>query len=183
MENSHPPGQDAAFRSLWARLRSYLRTRLTREDADDVLQTTFYKLLKTDELLRPTEWVAAWLFRVAKNEIIDLARKKKEVSFADYLSNAQHEFFEDALGVMLQTPETPEDEQLKILFWDEVKAALNALPAEQRFVFERTEFEGQSFKALSEETGIPQNTLLSRKRYAILRLRAQLEALRAAVHR
>ncbi|MEG6550543.1 sigma-70 family RNA polymerase sigma factor [Desulfocurvibacter africanus] len=178
MGNERQFVQETVFRSHWKRLRAYLRKRLSPEDAEDVLQTAFYRLVKMDDFLQPAEWISAWLFRVVKNESIDLARKKKEISFADYLSDEQHESFDDALGAMLQESRTPEDEQLRSLFWEEFEAALADLPEKQRFVFERTELKGQSFKELSEETGVAQSTLITRKRYAVLRLRERLEALR-----
>lgn len=178
MGNERQFVQETVFRSQWKRLRTFLRKRLTPEDAEDVLQTAFYRLVKMDDSLQPMEWISAWLFRVVKNESIDLARKKKEITFADYLSAEQHESFDDALGAMLQEPRTPEDEQLRTLFWKEFEDALADLPEEQRVVFERTEFKGQSFRELSEETGVAQSTLISRKRYAVLRLRERLKSLR-----
>lgn len=168
---------EAIFLKQYGRLRQFLRKRLSHEDAEDVLQTTFYRLIKADSLLYSAEWVVAWLFRVAKNEIVNLSRKKKEVTFTDFF-NDDEQSFEDVLMLMLEEQSTSEDEQLRAFFWQELESALSELPEEQRFVFERTEFKGQSYKELAEETGTAQNTLISRKYYAVSKLRERLQGLR-----
>ncbi len=169
------------FQKRYQQLQVFLRKRLQPEDAEDVIQTAFYKLVKADQDLLSPDWILAWLYRVASNESIDLLRKNKPIPFADHLSQEQHEFFDDTLAMMLASDDNPENEMLRDLFWTEFEATLNELPQEQRQAFEQTELLGNSFKKLSEETGVPVNTLISRKRYAVLRLRERLEKWRQEI--
>ena len=175
------PLPPAAFRRLYRKLQAFLRRRVPQDEVEDVIQTVLYRLVKADHTILAPDMMLAWLYRVAGNEAVDLLRKKKPVPFADILTAEQHDCFDEALGVMLADYTLPEDEMLRSLFWDEFEAALCSLPEEQRFVFEQTEFLGESYKSLSAETGIPVNTLISRKRYAVLRLRERLEEVRQII--
>src|ERR1039458_2499840 len=154
-----------------SRLRNFIRKRVPNEaDVEDLLQEVFYELVEANRLLMPIDYVTGWLFRVARNRITDLFRKKKPVSFSDAA-------FEDEDGELLEIEDLltssdvgPEALCLRNMLLDELDAALDELPAEQREVFVAHEFEGRSFKELSAETGVGVNTLLARKRYAVLHL-------------
>jgi RNA polymerase sigma factor (sigma-70 family) len=154
------------FRREQGRLRSFVRKRVDNEgDAEDILQDVFSALVEADWLTRPVEQAGAWLFRVARNRIVDFFRKKRPVQFED-------EGIED----LLPSPDAgPDAAYLRSLLWEELEQALAELPEEQRAVFIAHEIEGRSFKELSAETGVSVNTLLSRKRYAILHLRERLK--------
>ena len=159
-------------------LSAFIRGRTAvRDDADDILQEVTYQLIKVEQ---PVENVAAWLFRAARNEIIDRSRKKREFSLsADSADNQDDELFlEDELAeTLFGVPQSPEEQYLSELVWDELETALSELPAAQRDAFEKTELEGYSFKALSEETGVSVQALLSRKHKAVLYLRTRLHVL------
>jgi RNA polymerase sigma factor (sigma-70 family) len=159
-----------------ARLRNFIRKRVPFEaDVEDLLQEVFFELVRANRLLMPVEFVTGWLYSVARNRITDLFRKKKPVSFTDAA-------FEDEEGEQLDFEEFlissdagPEEQYLRSLLLDELEAALATLPAEQREVFVAHEIEGRSFKELADETGVNINTLLARKRYAVLDLRERLQ--------
>jgi RNA polymerase sigma factor (sigma-70 family) len=159
-----------------SRLRNFIRRRVPdQRDAEDVLQDVFYRLVEANRLLMPIDHVTGWLFRVARNRITDLFRKKKPELFSDAAS-------EDEEGESLQiedllpSPDAgPEALYFRNLLLDELELALDELPDEQREVFVAHELEGRSFKELAEETGVSVNTLLSRKRYAVLHLRERLQ--------
>ena len=158
-----------------ARLGHFIRRRVPNEaDAEDLLQEVFSKLVEANRLLMPIENVTGWLFRVARNGIADLFRRKKP----EPLSDAAVELEDgDALRIedLLPSPDSgPEALYVARVLLEELEIALDELPAEQRAVFLAHELEGRSFKELSEETGVNVNTLLSRKRYAVLHLRARL---------
>src|SRR5690348_2276992 len=161
-----------------SRLRGFIRRRvLDPLDAEDVLQDVFYKLVEANRLLMPIEHVTGWLFRVARNRITDLFRKKKPQSFADAKA-------EDESGELLQnedllpSPEAgPEAVYVRNMLLEELALALEELPDEQREVFVGHELEGPSFKEMAEESGVSVNTLLSRKRYAVRRLRERLRSI------
>jgi RNA polymerase sigma factor (sigma-70 family) len=161
-----------------SRLRNFIRRRVPDPgDAEDVLQDVFYELVEANRLLMPIEHVTGWLFRVAKNRITDLFRKKKPERFSDAETlDDDHESLqlEDLLP---STDVGPEDLLLRNAVLDELEAALDELPEEQRSVFIAHELEGKSFKEISAETGVSVNTLLSRKRYAVLHLREQLQSI------
>ena len=153
------------------RLHAFIRTRVSQaEDADDILQEVFYQLAEADRLMKPIDQLTAWLFTVARNRITDLYRKKKPESMPEILDNE-----EDSLRVisnfLFDDGNTHETEMLRSVFWTELESALAELPPEQREVFELTELEGLSFKEIAAQKGIPMNTLISRKRYAVLHLR------------
>ena len=155
------------------RLRSFIRSRvLDSGDAEDVLQDVFYELIQAYRLLKPAEEVTAWLFRVARNRITDIFRRRKADSLSE--SDAQDE---DSLTLedLLPSPDAgPEAVYARNLLYEALDEALDELPEEQREVFIEHEFEGRSFKELAAETGTSVNTLLSRKRYAVLHLRERL---------
>jgi len=161
-----------------SRLRNFIRRRVPDPlDAEDILQDVFYKLVEANRLLMPIEHVTGWLFRVARNRITDLFRKKKPQSFADAKA-------EDESGELLQiedllpSPEAgPEAVYVRNMLLEELELALEELPDEQREVFVGHELEGRSFKEMAEETSVSVNTLLSRKRYAVLRLRERLRSI------
>src|SRR5580698_5758626 len=156
------------------RLRSFIRKRvLDTADAEDVLQDVFYELIAAYRLMKPMEQVTAWLYRVARNRITDLFRRQKAVSLNDPIADDDESLaFED----LLPTPDAgPDAIYARNLLLEALDAALDELPANQREVFVAHELLGRSFKELSEETGVSVNTLLSRKRYAVLHLRERLQ--------
>ena len=161
-----------------SRLRNFIRRRVSDPlDAEDVLQDVFYKLVEANRLLMPIDHVTGWLFRVARNRITDLFRKKKPENFTDAaIVDEQGEVL--LIEDLLPSPDAgPEALYLRNLLLDELELALDELPDEQREVFVSHELEGRSFKELAEETGVSVNTLLSRKRYAVLHLRQRLQSI------
>ena len=165
------------IRNYGSRLSGFIRKRVRNsEDAEDILQEVYYQLADADRLLKPIDQMAAWLFTVARNRITDLYRKKKTESLPEFLSETEEDYqFAELSDLMFDNGSTPEDDYLRSLVWIELEKALDELPLEQREVFEFTEMKGLSFKTISEQTGIPVNTLLSRKRYAVLVLRERLQ--------
>jgi RNA polymerase sigma factor (sigma-70 family) len=165
------------------RLKSFIRKRVAnKEDADDILQDVFYQLVKAlDEAVSPIYEVSAWLYKVAQNTIINTYKKKKEQPFPEFQdSDADDTFILDLSDILLGKEEavpSPEMEYLRSLVWIELENALSELPAEQREIFEKTELEGLPVKEISLSTGIPVNTLLSRKHYAVKHLRKRLSDL------
>jgi RNA polymerase sigma factor (sigma-70 family) len=158
-----------------SRLRSFIRRRVPDPgDAEDILQDVFYRLVEANRLLMPIEHITGWLFRVARNRITDLFRKKEPENFSDLAVEDEDDEalqFED----LLPSPDAgPEALYVRGVLLDELKRALAELPAQQRDVFMAHEFEGRSFKEIADETGVSVNTLLSRKRYAVLHLRERL---------
>jgi RNA polymerase sigma factor (sigma-70 family) len=159
-----------------SRLRNFIRRRVKDEaDTEDILQDVFYELVETYRLMKPVEQVGAWLFRVARNRIIDLFRKRRpeilESEFAAPAAEGKTLTLED----LLPSPDAgPEAAYARSLLLEELDAALDELPAEQREVFVAHELEGRGFKELAAETGFSINTLLSRKHYAVLHLRERL---------
>jgi RNA polymerase sigma factor (sigma-70 family) len=159
-----------------SRLLSFSRRRVPDpRDAEDILQDVFYRLVEANRLLMPIEHVTGWLFRVARNRVTDFFRKNEPENFSDRaVADAEGEplRFED----LLPSPDAgPEALYARNLLLDELELALDELPQEQREVFVAHEFEGRSFTEIAEETGVSVNTLLSRKRYAVLRLRGRLQ--------
>jgi RNA polymerase sigma factor (sigma-70 family) len=161
-----------------SRLRNFIRKRVPNEaDVEDLLQEVFYELVEANRLLMPIDYVTAWLFRVARNRITDLFRKKRPETFSDRV-------VEDEDGEPLQiedllpSPDAgPEALYVRNVLLDELESALDELPDEQREVFIAHELEGRSFKELAAESGVSVNTLLSRKRYAVLHLRERLQSI------
>jgi RNA polymerase sigma factor (sigma-70 family) len=161
-----------------ARLKNFIRRRVPDPlDAEDILQDVFYKLVEANRLFMPIEHVTGWLFRVARNRITDLFRKKKPLSFGDAsVEGESGELLQ--IEDLLPSPEAgPEAVYVRNLLLEELELALEELPDEQREVFVGHELEGRSFKEMAEETGVSVNTLLSRKRYAVLRLRERLRSI------
>jgi len=160
------------------RLLSFIRRRVDDEgDAEDILQDVFYELTEAYRLMKPVEHVAAWLYRVARNRIIDRFRKRRPEAWSEIPVNAGDE---DALRLedLLPSPDAgPEALYARSVLLEELDAALEELPKEQREAFVAHEIDGRSFKQLSEETGLSINTIISRKRYAVLHLRRRLQAI------
>jgi len=160
------------------RLRNFIRKRVPNNaDVEELLQDVFYELVKANRLVMPIEYVTGWLYSVARNRITDLFRKKRPENFTDAAGNDEDGEllqFED----LLPSPDDgPEAIYLHKLLLDELQLAIGELPAEQREVFVAHELEGRSFKEMSEESGVNVNTLLSRKRYAVLQLRRRLQSI------
>jgi RNA polymerase sigma factor (sigma-70 family) len=161
-----------------ARLRNFIRRRVAdAADADDILQEVFYELVEAYRLMQPLEQVSAWLFRVARNRITDLFRKKKPEAFASdpiaFAQDGEPFSFED----LLPSPDAgPEALYARNVLLEEFETAVDELPSEQREVFIAHEVEGRSFKELAAETGLSVNTLHLRKHYAVLQLRERLQA-------
>ncbi len=163
-----------------SRLRNFIRRRVPDpRDAEDILQDVFYELVEANRLLMPIEHVTGWLFRVARNRITDLFRKKKPEPFSDTAVAGEDD---DRLQLedLLPSPDAgPEALYARNVLLDELELAVDELPEEQRAVFVAHELEGRSFKEMAAETGVSVNTLLSRKRYAVLHLRERLQSIHA----
>ncbi len=161
-----------------SRLRNYIRKHVPdREATEDILQEVFIELIEAYRLLKPIEQVSAWLFRVAKNRIIDRfrGRKLESLTAAKYCDDDDVPV---SLEDLLPSPDSgPEAVFARSVLLDEIDEALQEIPEEQRAVFIAHEWEGQSFKELSAETGVSVNTLLSRKHYAVLHLRRRLRSI------
>jgi RNA polymerase sigma factor (sigma-70 family) len=159
-----------------SRLRHFIRRRvLDPRDAEDILQDVFYELVEANRLLMPIDHVTGWLFRVARNRITDLFRKKKPERFSDRGVTGDDE---ERLGIEDVLPSAdagPDALYARTLLLDELELAIDDLPKEQRDVFVGHELEGRSFKEMAAETGVSVNTLLSRKRYAVRHLRERLQ--------
>lgn len=165
-----------------AELKGYISKRVAfKEDVEDILQNVFYSLSKVDLVENPIEQISSWLYSVAKNQIIDRSRKKKEERLPDHSGDSsesnENDFLIDISNILSDPADSPEMAYIQSLFWEELELALNELPEEQKTVYELTELEGFSFKEIAESTGIPVNTLISRKRYAVLHLRDRLKYL------
>lgn len=162
------------------RLRNFIRRRVPdRQDVEDVLQDVFFELVEAYRLMKPIEEVGAWLFWVARNRIIDRFRRKRpESSTMTRPISDDEEGDVNALEDLLPSPDAgPEAAYARGVLLDELEAALEELPEEQRFVFVAHEIEGRSFRELASETGVSVNTLLSRKHYAVLHLRRRLQTI------
>ena len=158
------------------RLRSFIRKNISdTAEAEDILQDVFYELIETYRMLKPVEHVTAWLFRVARNRMIDLFRRKKPDSLNSPVSSEEEG---GTLEDLLPSPDAgPEAVYARSLLLDALDEALEELPEEQREVFIAHELKGESFKEIAAETGLSVNTLLSRKRYAVLHLRQRLQSI------
>lgn len=167
------------FKKYQAQLRGFIARRVSsKEDSEDILQNVFYQFMKNDQADNPIEQISAWLYSVARNQIIDRSRKHREEEMP-YLSGYDEDdtFLKELSELMPDEDQSPEMDYLRAMVWEELENALLELPDEQRTVFELTELEGVPFKEIAESTGIPVNTLISRKRYAVLFLRKRLSSL------
>jgi len=161
-----------------SRLRSFIRRRVPDpQDVEDILQDVFGELVEANRLLMPIDHVAGWLFRVARNRIIDLFRKKKPENFSDIAASGEDGELLRIEDLLPSTDAGPEALYARRALLEELELALDQLPEDQRAVFVSHEIEGRSFKEISEESGVGVNTLLSRKRYAVLRLRESLRSI------
>jgi len=165
-----------------SRLGNFIRRRVPDpRDAEDILQDVFYELVEANRLLMPIDHVTGWLFRVARNRITDLFRKKRPASFSDAVNKNmgdEHGGYDDLLQFedLLPSPAAgPEALYIRAALLEELELAVAELPEEQRVVFVAHELEGRSFKEMAAESGVSVNTLLSRKRYAVLHLRERLQ--------
>jgi len=162
-----------------ARLRDFIRARVPNEaDAEDLLQEVFYEVVLAFRLMKPVERWSAWMFRVAQNRIIDRFRKKRPESMERTSSTSAPDgdrlFLEDVLPSRQAGPDAA---YARSVLLDELEEAIDALPEEQREVFVAHEIEGESMKDIAHRTGVTVNTVLSRKRYAVLTLRRRLQAM------
>jgi RNA polymerase sigma factor (sigma-70 family) len=168
----------AALRENGRRLRDFIRSRVAEpEDAEDIFQDVVVELTSAYRLMQPIEKMAAWLFRVARNKITDRYRKKRTVRLEDHFRPSEDPDESSLLVDELLSGDTagPDTEFDRTLLWHAIESALDELPAEQREVFVAHELEGRSFQQLADETGLSINTLLARKRYAVLKLRQRLQ--------
>lgn len=169
---------DSTFRQQSRRLFNYIRRQVTVEQAEDVLQDVFAQLFTGYDQLRTIENVTSWLYKTARNRIIDLKRKKKPDLLAD--KKVLQKYGEDILlleDILPALNDGPEEKLFQQAIWNEISEALDELPEEQREVFILHEFEDRSFKEIETITGEKINTLISRKRYAVLYLRERLNDL------
>lgn len=162
-----------------APLKGYIARRVPRwEDAEDIVQNVFYQLSRIDLVENPIEHISAWLYKVARRQVIDRLRKHREEPMPTFKKRDEDEEFLLELSDLLSEDEdTPEAGYLRTLVWEELELALGELPPEQRSVFELNELERVPFAEISASTGIPMATLISRKRYAVLHLRGCLREL------
>ena len=161
-----------------SRLRGYIRRHIVDSSlTEDILQEVFCELIEAYRLMKPIEQVGAWMFRVARNRIVDLFRRRKTDSLSDEVYG-QEDGTPVTIEELLPSPdEGPGAAYARSVLLEELDEALGELPEEQRAVFIAHEVEGVSFKELSEQTGVGVNTLLSRKRYAVLHLRERLRSI------
>ncbi len=161
------------------RLRGFIRRYVSDPaDAEDVLQDVFYELVEAYRMMKPVEHAAAWLFRVARNRMVDLFRRNKREDARTVTPPPNEDGEVVDIFEMLPSPDAgPEAAYAREVLLEELDAALDELPVEQREVFVANEIDGRSFKEIAAETGVSVNTLLSRKRYAVLHLRTRLRAI------
>ena len=166
-----------AVRDYGKRLFYFIRGRVkTDEDAEDILQDVWWQFSNVMNT-EPIQQTSAWLFRVARNRIIDKYRRQQPLSLEDEVYGEDEEGGFHPGEILMAETSSPETEQLRDLFWEELFSALEELPEEQRQVFTWNELEDISFNEIAERTGEKINTLISRKRYAVLHLRKRLEQL------
>jgi RNA polymerase sigma factor (sigma-70 family) len=173
------PGKNIAsvISRFGKRLLGFIRQRVGNEaDAEDILQDVWYQLTTTVDT-EPIEQISGWLFAVARNKIIDRYRKKKPEALEPMLRDGEDPAATDLTGILLDDSQNPETANLRALFWKTLQEALDELPEEQRLVFVWNELEDIPFKEISAMTGENVNTLISRKRYAVLFLRERLMTL------
>jgi RNA polymerase sigma factor (sigma-70 family) len=176
MTEQHNASAEATIRKERKRLFDFIRRRVrTEEDAEDILQDVFYQLVASYSVTEPIEKLTSWLFTVARNKIIDWYRKRKPS--APNLRDVETGEPLNLEDILFDPTQIPDEVYARSLVWTELADALDELPEEQRDVFVMHELEGRSFKEIAEMTGAPVNTLLSRKRYAVLHLRESLQEL------
>jgi RNA polymerase sigma factor (sigma-70 family) len=173
------------FRTDRKKFLGFIRQRVrSQEEAEDILQDVFTNVLAASaNVQKPIENIASWVFTAVRNRIIDSYRKKRAETFSDMQTPGQAEdgvdTFENFLGDYSNSPET---DLIRKTIWESVQEGLAELPPEQREVFVKNEFEGISFREMSEDTGVNINTLLARKRYAVLHLRKKLKDLYRSIN-
>lgn len=178
MTQKHDPA--AVFERYRRQLLAFISRRVGPEtDSEDVLQEVFLRFVQVDAV-NPVAQVAAWLFRVARNRIIDTGRKRREQPLPA-VKDVDDELVYEVTDFLIDDNGSPDMELIRTTIWEEMTAVLEELPAEQREVFWLTEVEGFSFRELSEDTGIPVATLISRKHYAVKHLRRRLADLYVAL--
>ena len=174
------------FKTDRKKFLGFIRQRVrSQEEAEDILQDVFTNVLAASKnVQKPIENIASWVFTAVRNRIIDSYRKKRAETFSDMQTPGQAEDgvdpFENFLG---DEKNTPESDLVRKTIWESVQKSLAELPEEQREVFVKNEFEGISFREMSEETGVNINTLLARKRYAVLHLRKRLQYLYTSLNK
>lgn len=160
-----------------SRLRSFIRRRVPDpRDADDILQDVFYELVEANRLLMPIDHITGWLFTVARNRITDLFRKKRPEPLSSVVMAGDDDALMNLEDLLPSADAGPDALYARGLLLDELEEAIDELPDDQRAVFVAHELEGRSFKEMAAKTGVSINTLLSRKRYAVLHLRERLRA-------
>ena len=160
------------------RLLNFIRRRVPDpSDAEDILQDVFYRLVEANRLLMPIDHITGWLFRVARNRITDLFRRKSPESFTDAFGAREDDELPELEDLLPSADAGPEALYARHVLLDEILLAVDELPPEQRAAFVAHELEGRSFKEIARETGVSVNTLLSRKRYAVLHLRQRLQSI------
>ena len=168
------------FTEYKGKLVSFVRKHLANvDDAEDIVQDIFYQIIRINDTAKPIEQTAAWLFRVAKNMIINYKKKKRPISFSAMVSidGDDDDDLSDFIDIISANETTPETEILHSFVWEEIENALDELPEAQRDIFIQTEFLDMPIKEISQKTNIPVNTLLSRKHYAVVHLRKKLKEL------
>ena len=161
------------------RLRNFIRNRVPDEaDAEDILQDVFYELIEAYRLMKPIEQAGAWMFRVARTRIVDRFRRKKPEAFTAAKDSDEESGDSLTLEDLLPSPDAgPEAAYARGILMEELDAAIDELPEDQREVFIAHEYDGMSFKEISAETGVSVNTLLSRKHHAVVHLRQRLQTI------
>jgi RNA polymerase sigma factor (sigma-70 family) len=173
------------YRTDRKKFLGFIRQRVrSQEEAEDILQDVFTNVLAASKnVQKPIENIASWVFTAVRNRIIDSYRKKRAETFSDMQTPGQADdgvdSFENFLGDLSDSPET---ELVRKTIWEAVQDGLQELPLEQREVFIKNEFEGISFREMSEHSGVNINTLLARKRYAVLHLRKRLKDIYSSVN-
>ncbi|SRR6266446_1350882 len=180
--NNHMSEQDRQISEIvseeQSRLRNFIRRRVADpRDAEDILQEVFYELLRANSLLMPIDHVTGWLFSVARNRITDLFRKQRPERFSEKSATDEDDELPQWEDLLPSPDDGPEALYVRSVLLDELELALRELPDEQREVFVAHELEGHSFKELSSVSGVNINTLLARKRYAVLHLRERLQSI------
>ena len=168
------------FRTDRKKFLGFIRQRVrSQEEAEDILQDVFTNVLSASKnVQKPIENIASWVFTAVRNRIIDSYRKKRAETFSDMQSpSAQEEGMDSFENFLKDVGADPETDLIRKTIWDSVQEGLDLLPQEQKDVFVKNEFEGISFREMSEEMGVNINTLLARKRYAVLHLRNHLKEL------